>query len=85
MKKVDGKFIIKILKYSIFSDEYEWYYFVTEDDPFHMMAEYLYRSIDRVNEISWSYWTEKGEQFWIEQGARKIQFNRKYYTPGATL
>lgn len=78
MKLSEKKYIVKLRQYSLVHNDYVCYYFVTYYDPFHMIGEYIFRSMGKVEYISFIDWSETRESYLVNNDWIEIKFKPKY-------
>lgn len=68
-----------VRKYSIFTNDYELYVYKCKTaDPFHVMGEMLYRSMEKIERINFNEVTPERENFWQEQNKKIYTWFNKY-------
>ncbi len=80
MFKMEVKnYLFYVRKYSICTNDYELYvYSCITADPFHVMGEMLYRSLEHIKRIDFIECTEGKLAFWKEKGKTINKWYNKY-------
>lgn len=75
----EAKYLIKVRKYNMFTNDYVWSLYRTNINPLFVMGEIIYRSMEHIQTISWSHWNQSAEDFWSGEGVEIRDYHSKYW------
>ena len=78
--KISGEFFVYVRKYCILTNKVELYvYRVKTKDIFHTIGEMKYRTMEKIEWISFAEETKASEEYWAEQGVEILSWRDKYW------